>query len=98
MAEIAGTHSGRDHQEVVLELSTANSGANGLDGARPRVDALDLGQQHGEIFLLCLELPDRRRDLGWRQNSGGDLVEERLKNMMIAPIDQRDVDVGSLQR
>src|SRR4029077_8609412 len=35
MAKIARTHSGRDQQEVVLELSTADPRANGLDGARP---------------------------------------------------------------
>src|SRR5207248_5036784 len=44
MTKIARTHTGRDHQEVVLELSTADPWANRLDGARPRVDALDLSQ------------------------------------------------------
>src|SRR6476620_12806544 len=46
MTEIARTHSGRDHQEVVLEFSTANPRANGLDRARPQVDALNLSQQY----------------------------------------------------
>src|ERR1700692_4454296 len=98
MTEIARTHSGRDHQEVVLEFSTANPRANGLDGASSKVDALNLRQQHAEVFLFRLELPDRRRYLGWRQNSGGDLVQERLKDMVIAPVDQRDFDIGSLER
>ena len=98
MTEIARTHSGGDHQEVVLEFSTANPRANGLDGARPEIDALNLSQQYAEVLLFRLELPDRRRYLGRRQNSGGDLVQERLKDMVITPVDQRDLDIGSLER
>jgi len=98
MTEIARTHSGGDHQEVVFELSTANPRANGLDGARSRIDTLDLGQQHAEVLLFRLELPDRRRYLGRRQHGGGDLVQERLKDMVITPVDQRYFDIGSLER
>src|SRR5258708_27783608 len=98
MTEIARTHSGRDHKEVVLEFSTANPRANDLDGARPQVDALDLSQQHAEVLLFRLELPDRRRYLGSCQNSGGDLIQERLKDMVVTPVDQRYFDVGFLER
>src|SRR6266478_9886211 len=98
MTEIARVHSGGDHQEVVLELSTANPRADGLDGASSQVDALNLGQQHAEVFLFRLKLSDRRRNLGWRQNSGGDLVQERLKDMVITPVDKRYFDIGSLER
>ena len=87
MTEIARTHSGGDHQEVVLEFSTANPRANSLDGASSEIDALNLRQQHAEVLLFRLELTDRRRYLGWRQNSGGDLVQERLKDMVITPVD-----------
>src|SRR3984893_14030404 len=98
MTEIARTHSRRDHQEVVFEFSTTNSRANGLDGASSGVDALNLGQQHAEVFLFRLKLPDRRRNLGWRQDSGGDLVQERLEDMVITAVDQRYFDIGALER
>src|SRR5258708_24718695 len=98
MTEIARMHSGRDYQEVVLEFSTTNPRANGLDGARPQVDALNLRQQYAEVLLFRLELPDRRRYLGGRQDSSGDLVQERLKDMVITPVDQRYFDIGSLER
>jgi hypothetical protein len=39
-----------------------------------------------------------RRYLGWCQNSGGDLIQEWLENMMITPVDQRYFDIGSLER
>ena len=87
MTEIARTHSGGDHQEVVLEFSTANPRANNLDGASSEIDAPDLGQQHAEVLLFRLKLTDRRRYLGWRQNGGGDLVQQRLEDMVITPVD-----------
>jgi hypothetical protein len=89
-------HSGGDHEEVVLEFPRTYSWAIYIDGPSSRADALNLGQQDAEVLLFRLELPDRRRDLGWRQNSGGDLVQEGLENMMIAPIDQRYFGIGSL--
>src|SRR6476620_795600 len=64
MTEIARTHSGGDHQEVVLEFSTANPRANDLDVASSKVDALNLSQHYAEVPLFRLELPDRRRYRG----------------------------------
>src|SRR6476620_4131376 len=61
MTEIARTHSGGDHQEVVFEFSTANPRANSLDGASSEGDALNLRQQHAEVLLFRLKLTDRRR-------------------------------------
>jgi hypothetical protein len=98
MTEIAWTHSGGDHQEVVVEFSTADPGANSLDGARPHIDALNLSEQYAEVFLFCFELPDRRRYLGWRQYGGGGLIQERLKDVMIATVNQRDLDFGLFER
>jgi hypothetical protein len=98
MTEIAWTHSGSDHQEVVLEFSTADPRASDLNSAGSEVDAFDLGQQHAEVLLFRFQLPDRRSYLRWRQDGGGDLIKQRLKDMMIAPVDQCDLDVGSLER
>src|SRR5262249_38213890 len=95
--EIARAHSGRDHQEVELEFSNANPRASDLDGTKSQVDAPNLGQQHAEVLLPRLQLPDRSRYFGWRQDSGGDLVEERLKDMVVTSVDQRDLHVSSLE-
>jgi hypothetical protein len=84
MTEIARTHSGGDHQEVVLEFSRTYSWAIYIDGPSSQVDALNLGPQYAEVLLFRFKLPDRRRYLGGGQNSGGDLIQERLENMMIA--------------
>jgi len=36
--------------------------------------------------------PQRRRDLPRREHAGGDLVEKRLKGMVVLAIHQRDLD------
>jgi hypothetical protein len=98
MSEIARVHSCSDHEKIVFEFSIANPRANNFDRASDKTDALNLGEQHAEIFLFRLELTDRRRYLGGRQDSRGDLIQERLKDMVIASVDQRDFDIGSLER
>ena len=98
MAEIARMHASSHDQKVVFEFSAANAWASHLDGASRRIDALDLGQQHSDVFLLRLELAKRRGNLGRRQHRGRDLIQKRLEDMVIAPIKQQDVDIGSLQR
>ena len=50
------------------------------------------------FLLLHLELTDRRGDLGGRQNRRRHLIEQRLEDVMIAPVDQNDVGIASLQR
>jgi hypothetical protein len=42
--------------------------------------------------------PDRLRDIGRRERGGGDLVEERLEEMMVAPVNQRDEHRNVAQR
>ena len=98
MAEIARLHAGGHDQKIVFEFSVANAGANHLDDASRGVDVLDLGQQHADIFLLRLELANRRGDLGRRQHGGRDLIQKRLEDVVIAPVKEQDVDIGSLQR
>jgi len=39
---------------------------------------------------------ERPGDIAGRQSSGGDLIEERLKEMMIRPVDEHDI--GSAER
>jgi hypothetical protein len=51
--------------------------------------------RHG--FLLLLDLTNRRGDLGGRENRGRHLVEKRLKDVMIAPVDQNDLGITSSQ-
>jgi len=44
------------------------------------------------------ELPQRRGNLGWRQQSRCHLVQQRLEDVVIAPIDEQHVRLASPQR
>ena len=47
-----------------------------------------------EIFLLLPELTERRGDVGGCENRRRHLVEQRLKDVVIAAIDQMDFRIG----
>jgi hypothetical protein len=68
-----------------------------VDRARAQIDGRDFCKHHREIRLLLLDLTNRRRDLGGCQNRGRHLVEKRLKDVMIAPIDQNHLGIASFQ-
>src|SRR5260370_41889889 len=97
MTEIARTHAGGDDQEIVFECLNAQSRANRLNCASSQIDAFNLGQQNAEVLLLCFKLTDRRRNLRSRQNRCRDLIQERLKNMAVTPVDQQNLDIRSLE-
>jgi hypothetical protein len=86
MTEIARDHSAGDNEEIVFECLTTQSRTNQLDSALSSIDSLDLSQKHSKVLLFRLKLTDWRGYLGRRQDSCGDLVQKRLKNMVIAPI------------
>jgi hypothetical protein len=65
---------------------------------RLQVDALDLGQEHADVLLFAHDGSDRNSDLARRQARHRDLVEQRLKQVVVLPVDQGDVDIGLGQR
>jgi hypothetical protein len=69
-----------------------------LDGAFIDVEAIHISQQHVAIWLPRNNRSQRRRDIRRRKTAGGDLVEQRLEQMKVAAIDQRNLHVGTPQR
>ena len=59
-----------------------------------RANAGDLRQEYAEVLLPHLELTDWRRDLGGREDRRRHLIEQRLKNVVIAAVDQNDLGIG----
>ena len=53
---------------------------------------LDGGEHSRHLAALAQEVPDRPGDLRRRQRGGRDLIEKRLKQVMIAAVDHRDAD------
>ncbi len=54
-------------------------------------------QEHGRVALAAQDVAQRRGDRGRGQPGGRHLVEERLKCVVIAAIDQQDVHGGGAQ-
>src|SRR5262249_22648225 len=84
--EVARAHAGRDHQIIERDLADPRGGR--LNRAGGNINAGDLRQEYADVSLLRLELADRRGDLGGREDGGGHLIEQRLKNVVVAAIDQ----------
>ncbi len=59
------------------------------------VEPRHLGEEHVGVGLAVEDVPERRSDLDRRERSGRNLVGERLKEMEVLAIDERDVDVGA---
>jgi hypothetical protein len=91
-------HPGSDDQEVEGDLAASRWRIGQVDRARTQIDGRDLRQHHREILLSLLDLTNGRGDLGRREDRGRHLVEKRLKDVMIASIDQNDLRIGSSQR
>ncbi len=85
--EVAVRRAGREHEEVVGD----RAGVQRHDLARG-VDRRDLAHQHARIRLPAHQVAHRPGDLGRRQAGRRHLVQERLEEVVVLAIDQRDVD------
>ena len=88
MAEIGVLRAGCDDQ--VVERDAAAIGEAHL--VRHRVDAADLAQQRRHLAAAMQQVPDRPGDFRCAEGGGGHLIEQGLEQMVVAAIDDRDVD------
>ena len=88
MAEIGVPRAGRQHERVVaqrragIEVKLASLLVDGLDGS----------EQSRDIQTPAKEVADRPGDLGGRERRRRRLIEQRLKQMMVAAVDDGDPD------
>src|SRR6185295_2326129 len=87
VAEVRVRRAGGDDQIVVGERSMI-----GDDRLRRRIDRADIGQQHLDVPLVAQDPADRRRDVSRGQRRRRHLIEQRLKDMVVVSIEQRDLD------
>ena len=59
-----------------------------------KIDPRDFLHPHYDILAAGKEVADRDRDLRRAQPRGGDLIEQRLENVVIAPVKQHNVALG----
>ena len=88
VAEIGVAGAGGEHQRVIGQrIAVIEQHALSC-----RIDAADICEQRRHLLASAQQVADRPGDFRRRQRSGRDLVEQRLEQMMVAAVDQRDPD------
>src|SRR4051794_25745658 len=82
-----------DDEEVVRELAVGHR-----DDAAIGVDRLHVAHDDADVLLFSQYRADRRGDVARIQRGGGDLIEQRLEEVVVAAVDERDVGVRLCQR
>jgi hypothetical protein len=94
VAEVRVARPARDDQRVVgkprLALAVRQAGEEHL--AAGEVEAGDLGLHHAGVPLAAQDDAQRRCDLGGRERARRGLVDERLEEGEVLPVDERDLD------
>ncbi len=89
-AEVVGLRAHRDHQRVVGQRSAVSE----QETSPIQVDPLRLGEDDAGVLLFGEHRANGRRDRARRETGGRHLIEQRLEEVMILPIDHREFDVG----
>ena len=90
--EVAGA-AGREDQPVVGERP-----GPGAERAAREVDAEHLREAEREVPLAAEDGAHRVGDVLGREPRGGHLVEQRLEQVVVAPVDEGDAQRGAAQR
>ena len=93
VAKVGVPRPGGDDEKVVGDFAVA-----GHDLFPVHVDALRFGENDLGIFLRADDVAQRLGDVRRRKRGRGHLVKQRLEEMMILPVEQRDADIGLAQR
>ena len=89
VAEVGVGGAGGEDEVVVRELGAAEPR---VTWRAADVDADDLVHEHLGVLLVAQDGADGLGDVGRREHGQGHLVEERLKDVVVAAVDDRDVD------
>jgi hypothetical protein len=77
-----------DDQRVVFEAFAVSE----LDTLAQWIDICDLAEQNASIFLAAQHAAQRSSNLAGRKRACRHLIQQRLEQMIITPIDKRHVD------
>jgi hypothetical protein len=88
VAEVGVRRAAGHQQEVIGQRCAVGQ----HDLARRQVDARHFAQAHRHVALPAQDVAQRRGDVAGRQARGGHLVEQRLEQVVVGAVDQRDVE------
>ena len=86
VAEVGVRGAGGDDEVVVVDGSPSSR----MHAPSGRVDGGGLGEQHLGVVLLAHDAADRLGDVGRVERRGRHLVEQRLEEVVVAAVEQRD--------
>ena len=92
MPEVAGGSTERDHEVIILQPMVGEH-----DLARGKVEVAHLVHQHGHVRFVRENGADGLGDFRGGKPCRGDLVEQRLKEVMIRAIHQRHARGGMMK-
>ena len=87
MRKVAVRRPGGHDQKVIRDLAIL-----GADDLAVAIDRMNVGENDCRVGLPAQYAADRRGDVGRRQARGRHLIEQRLEQMVVVPIDHHDVD------
>ena len=98
MAEVGVPRPGGDGEHVVVERpALAVRQIVDLHGPRLEIEARHLAEHDVDVALPAQRLPERDGDLDRGERAGRDLVDERLEEKEVLPVDERHLDVGTAE-
>src|SRR5512133_1466033 len=99
MAEVGVPRPPGDDQRVVLEPFSAGTVREVIEYDLPliKIEGVHLSQHDSSIRLTLEHRAEWYSDLGRRERAGRNLVDERLEQVEILPVDERHVDLSALQ-
>src|SRR5271168_3779566 len=93
MAKIRMRRAGGENQKIIWHGHRAVG-----HRAREDIDGADLRHEHGQVLVVSKYRSYRPGDVTGRQRRSGHLVKQRLEQMEISPIDERDVHGAAAKR
>jgi len=94
MPEVGVRAPGRDHQAVVGQQQLPAVRGQGMHDPAVQVQVLHLCQHHMRVGLLPDHAAQRRSDQAIGQDPGRDLIQQRLEQVVVGPVNDRDFGIG----
>jgi hypothetical protein len=93
MAKPVAGGAGRQDQSVVGKQASVTN----LHSASDRIDAGNLAHYYANVPVSRKDGADGKADISGRQGGGCNLIQQRLEQMMVGAVDQRDLGGGAGQ-
>ena len=85
---------------IKLSYADLTAPTNCVDSDAPGVEINidDFAKNHPRVPLVAQNVADRRRDVPLGENPRRDLIEQRLKQVVVRPVNDAHIDIGTPQR